>query len=127
KCNIDEELITTSLIEGSVRYKELQGGQEVILKPSEQLQHNKRTKEFNFIQMVKIEDSRAWIDGKLIFEHASLEEIARSLEKHYNVHITFRDEEAKELRFNGEFDMNDNIFQILSVLQMTNTFKHEIE
>jgi len=127
RCNADEEQITTSLMEGSVRYRDQNNGREIIMNPSERLVVDKQTDWFRVDENSLVEEATAWIDGRLIFENSSLEEIAGSLEKHYNVHISFADDRVKKLRFNAEFDMTDNIFQILSILQMTNKFTHTID
>lgn len=127
RANSDEEQITTNLIEGSVRYRDQNNGRDIIMNPSERLIVDKLTDRFRVEENSLVEEATAWIDGRLIFENSSLEEIARSLEKHYNVHISFADARVKELRFNAEFDMADNIFQILSILQMTNKFTHSID
>lgn len=126
RCNEDENHITTSLMEGSIQFSDVNVESSVKLKPNERLFFDKKTHQFKIDEIISKEDVTAWISGKLLFENNSLEEIARSLEKHYNVHITFDDDNAKNIRFTAEFEMADNIYQIFSILELTNTFTYQI-
>lgn len=127
KCNEDDDYIITSLMEGSVQFSDVNIRSLIKLKPNEKLIFDKNTHQFEVEKIVSQEDVTAWINGKLLFENNSLEEIARSLEKHYNVHITFGDENAKNIRFNAEFEMADNIYQIMSILELTDKFTYQID
>lgn len=126
RCNEDENHITTSLMEGSIQFSDVNVESSVKLKPNERLVFDKKTHQFKIDEIISKEEVTAWINGKLLFENNSLEEIARSLEKHYNVHITFDDDNAKNIRFTAEFEMADNIYQIFSILELTNTFTYQI-
>ncbi len=127
RCNEDDNYITASLMEGSIQFSDVNVESSIKLKPNERLVFDKKTHQFNVDEIISQEDVTAWIHGKLLFENNSLEEIARSLEKHYNVHITFDDDNAKNIRFTAEFEMADNIYQIFSILELTNTFTYQID
>ena len=126
KCNEGDDYITTSLMEGSVQFTDVNIQNSIKLKPNEKLIFDKNTHQFEVEKILSQADVIAWINGKLLFENNTLEEIARSLEKHYNVHIEFGDENAKNIRFNAEFEIADNIYQILSILELTNKFTYQI-
>lgn len=126
RCNDDENYISTTLMEGAVLFTNSESNVNVRLKPSQELIFDKTTNSYKLRELNTPEEILGWIDGKLLFENASLEEIAQSLQRHYNVNITFTDEKAKHERFNAEFEMADNIYQILSILELTNKFTYEI-
>ncbi|WP_158602613.1 FecR family protein [Proteiniphilum sp. X52] len=126
KCNESDDHITTSLMEGSVQFTHMNLENSIKLKPNEKLIFDKNTHRFEVERILSQADVIAWINGKLLFENNTLQEIARSLEKHYNVHIEFGDENAKNIRFKAEFEMADNIYQILSILELTNKFTYQI-
>ncbi len=52
----------------------------------------------------KPEDDAAWKDEKLIIKSETLDEMARKLERYYNVEIIFRDDSLKNYRFSGTLD-----------------------
>ncbi len=126
RCNDDENYISTTLMEGAVLFANSESNINVQLKPSQELIFDKTTRTYKLRELNTPKEILGWIDGKLLFENASLEEIAQSLQRHYNVNITFKDEKVKHARFNAEFEMADNIYQILSILELTNTFTYEI-
>lgn len=68
----------------------------------------------------------AWITNKLVFRKARFEDIAKDMERWYNVRIVFRDEQLKQEIFSGTFD-NERIRQALAALQLTTSFKYEIK
>lgn len=127
KCNDDEKYLAASLTEGSIQFSDENLTSSIKLKPNEKLIFDKQTHRINIERIVSQEDVTAWISGRLLFENNSLEEIASVLEKHYNIHIRFNDENAKEIRFTAEFEMADNIYQILSILEITDKFTYQID
>ena len=59
------------------------------------------------IDSTKKENERpetAWLYSRLEFRGDSFEELARKLERWYNITITFTDEKVKQLSFNGSFE-----------------------
>lgn len=127
RCNEDEDFLQATLMEGSIRFSDTNIRSKTILKPSEELVFDKNTHQLKVKKINEPKDILSWINGKLIFENASLEEIAKSLERYYNVDIHFTDESVMKERFNAEFEISDNIYQILSVLELTNKFTYTIE
>lgn len=127
KCNNDENFITTSLLEGSVLFAEEHNNFEVKLKPGEEIVYDRLINKYTIQPTRSAEDITAWINGKIIFTNATLEDIAKKLERHYNVKITFADEKVKEERFNAHFDASDNIYQIISILEGTKRFRYKLD
>ena len=68
----------------------------------------------------------AWKDGKLIFRNASLEEILKRLERHFNVEIQFNNRSGKEYKYRATF-RTETLSQILDYLARSADLKWKIE
>lgn len=81
------------------------------------------------IDSAKIEEKRietAWMHNRLEFRDDDFETLAAKLERWYNVQISFTDERAKQLNFNGSFE-KENIEQALKALATANPFTYKIK
>jgi ferric-dicitrate binding protein FerR (iron transport regulator) len=68
----------------------------------------------------------AWVDNQLAFVYQPFEDVAKKMERRYNVHIFFRDTSLKKVVMSGIFD-KENISQALQVLQLITRFDYKIE
>lgn len=68
----------------------------------------------------------AWIDNRLAFSNETFEEVARMLERRYDVRIDIPDARLKEAHLSGVFE-KETIRQVLDILKMTTQFKYSIE
>lgn len=68
----------------------------------------------------------AWMTNKLAFENMSFAQLARELERWYNVKIKFRDDRYKEERLSGAFK-EQPVADVLAALQLTSSFKYRID
>lgn len=66
-------------------------------------------------------DDVAWIYGKLVFNKERFSNLAREMERWYNVKIIFQNETLKKEIFSGAFDKQD-ITEALKALQLTTDF-----
>ncbi len=125
--NEDKHLITTVLLEGSVEASVTgERGTALRLHPSQQLTFDTDTKSMLLTDIPTAERSINWIYGRFSFEHNTLEEIAEELNRYYNVDIRFKDDALRQLRFSGDFQVDDGIYHIMSVLQLTYKFNYRI-
>ena len=119
--------ITTVLLEGAV--KAYASGDEkaaVRLRPSQQLVFDTRTGAMRLTDEPSADRSINWIDGRFCFEHDTFAEIVAELKRYYNVDIRFMDEALRSERFSGDFRVEDGIYHIMSVLQLTYKFNYRI-
>ena len=72
------------------------------------------------ISMVNTDFYTSWKDGKIVFRNEKLEEIAKKMERWYNVEIRFKDEKLKELEFSGTFLKYKPIEQVFRSLSIMN-------
>ncbi len=65
----------------------------------------------------QIVEHNGWKDDLLIFKGHTFEDIARILERRYNVIIKFQDDELKYFRYSGTFKNIANISKVLTVIK----------
>jgi Fe2+-dicitrate sensor, membrane component len=67
----------------------------------------------------------AWMENKLIFNDSPLSDIAKVLERKFDIEIIFSNDNIGTYRFTGIFE-NENIQEILKLIQITKPFKYEL-
>jgi transmembrane sensor len=68
----------------------------------------------------------AWVYNRLEFRGDNFEELAKKLERWYNITILFEDEKAKQLTFNGSIE-NESVEQAFEALRTAVSFKYKIK
>ncbi|MGK2864132.1 MAG: FecR family protein [Chitinophagaceae bacterium] len=68
----------------------------------------------------------AWLYSRLEFRRDNFEELAKKLERWYNVNIIFKDDKVKKLNFNGSFE-KETVDQAFNYLKQTILFNYKIE
>jgi ferric-dicitrate binding protein FerR (iron transport regulator) len=147
-----DETIETTLLRGiiEVSRKDFPDGPKVILKPDEKLIFNKQLEteprhyasdtsaKYAATTMGKISvaavsktipDSNkvetSWVYNRLVFDGDSFQELAKKMERWYNVKITLNSKELLHYRFKGAFE-NESIKEALDALQLTAEFSYKI-
>lgn len=80
------------------------------------------------IDSTKKENERfetAWVYSRLEFRGDNFETLAKKLERWYNVTIIFRDENVKQLNFNGSFE-KETVEQAFVALKEAKLFTYQI-
>lgn len=123
----NEHRVTTVLLEGAVKaYASGREQSSVRLHPAQQLVFDTRTHAMRLTDCPSAERSINWIDGRFCFEHDTFGEIVAELKRYYNVDIRFMDNRLRDMRFSGNFRVEDGIYHIMSVLQLTYKFNYRI-
>ena len=123
----NEHRVTTVLLEGAVKaYASGREQASVRLHPAQQLVFDTRTHAMRLTDCPSAERSINWIDGRFCFEHDTFGEIVAELKRYYNVDIRFMDNRLRDMRFSGNFRVEDGIYHIMSVLQLTYKFYYRI-
>lgn len=68
----------------------------------------------------------AWTEQRLSFRDSPLSDVARTLERWYNIDIQFEDSELKEFRVTASFE-NEPMYEVLRTLDRSLNISHEIE
>lgn len=117
-----DSYIATTLVEGKVTV----GHQDLIkeLTPGNQSKLNLTTHTIQ-ISPVDIQDEISWKEGLFSFKNKTLEEIMLQLSRWYNVAIEIENTEAGRTKFNGVFNKNQHLENILLIIENTNEAKFE--
>lgn len=68
----------------------------------------------------------AWKDGNWIVTGQTLEEMAVTMERRFNVNVDFKEDELKNYRFSGTF-RQETLEQVLNILKLTAPLDYSIE
>lgn len=123
----DEEASVT-LLEGRVELKNnLVNNNELFLNPNQRAVLNKKSGKAS-ISNVQAYRASQWTRGLLCFNEEKLTDIARVLERSYNVKINIEDDTLNNFRFYGNFTRNDQtIKEVMDVLASTNKLSYQIQ
>ncbi|MEO5648310.1 MAG: FecR domain-containing protein [Ginsengibacter sp.] len=141
----NENKIEATLISGKIMVKiDGKPDQSIILIPNEKLTvtnqnldlTNKNTEvgkgvSFEVKEVSPIVSSAtlpevAWLQDKLAFQNEAFDELAKRMERRYNIRIIFKDTSLGEERLSGVFE-NENIKKAMDLLQMTTSFRYRIQ
>ena len=120
---VNEPEVATTLLEGSVDVSDANHYQKVILFPGEQALFKKQNisvKKANTVQTI------AWKSSTFDFNNESLGNIARKLERWYNIPVSVADEISEE-RFTGRISMMKDISQVLQIFRLTKLVHIKLE
>ena len=67
-----------------------------------------------------------WAYNKLSFEDESFDEVAKKMERWYDVEFEFRNSKLQDIRLQGSF-IRETLAQAMEALKYTNGFKYEID
>jgi ferric-dicitrate binding protein FerR (iron transport regulator) len=123
---VDEDEATVTLVEGKVKLKSSSlNNNEFILEPNQQAVFSKSDSK-TVINKVRAKYASDWTKGLISFDEEKLGNIARELERLYNVQITIADDSLLNYRFYGNFTRTEqNIEDVLDVLASTNKLTYE--
>ena len=121
-----EELIKTTLVEGSVQVSEKDSMLDsLVITPSFQAAFDKTEKSLTSKKVDTYIDT-AWMENRIIFNDIPFEILADKIERAYNVEINNLNTEISKERFTGEFDIED-ITIIFKALSTSLYFEYEID
>ncbi|MDR1555822.1 MAG: FecR family protein [Tannerellaceae bacterium] len=110
----------------------LEGGVDVIisdkrysLAPDEKMIYDK-TSASATIEQSDTYMAAQWIKGKLSFYQASIPEIYKMLERHFNVRIQIGDDELKDEYFLGSINLEMSLIEILKYLDVDKKYRIEV-
>ncbi len=119
--SFDHETFETTLIRGSIKLKNHDTNQEILLHPGQQALINKnKTISINQVDTTLF---TSWKDGKLIFHHKPLCSISKQLERWYNVKIILKDKSIENLQFTGTIEM-ESFNEVLLLIKKTTPIKY---
>lgn len=117
-----DSTVTTSLMEGSVRVSDAHS--DVVLQPNQSLAYTRKTHAFSVQQMESRDQAEFWRKNILYFDATPLSEIAKVIERMYDVKVVFENKELEKVTFSGTIK-NNSIGNIFHVISFTYPLKYE--
>lgn len=111
----DDASISTTLLQGSVKVKDLSSGSSGVLIPGQQAKLNKENRQIA-IGTVNTDEIIAWKNGYFIFDNQKITSIMKVMSRWYDVEVEYKNLNNNE-RFGGTFSRSSNLFDILNSLQ----------
>ena len=124
----EDHEVVVSLLEGKVELNNmLKSGKEALLAPDERAILNK-SNGLMTVESVAASNASQWTDGYLFFDEELLPDIAKELERSYNVKIHIANDSLNNFRFYGNFVRREqNIQEVLDALASTEKIQYKIE
>lgn len=124
----EDHEVVVSLLEGKVGLNNLlREEKEAVLSPDERAVLNKANGLLT-VESVTASNASQWTDGYLFFDEELLPDIAKELERSYNVKIHIANDSLKTFHFYGNFVRREqNIQEVLEALASTEKMQYKIE
>ena len=124
----EDHEVVVSLLEGKVGLNNLlREEKEAVLSPDERAVLNKANGLLT-VESVTASNASQWTDGYLFFDEELLPDIAKELERSYNVKIHIANDSLKTFRFYGNFVRREqNIQEVLEALATTEKMQYKLE
>ncbi|MEL7589309.1 MAG: FecR domain-containing protein [Prolixibacteraceae bacterium] len=119
---LDEKNVEVVLLSGKVEFSDKTLANKVVLKPSEQLVLHEGQLRVSSVDASKY---KAWTDGRLIFRGDNMAEVARRIERWYNVRVEIADKDLYGFSFRATFE-DDSLEDVLRQLSMTSPIEYTI-
>lgn len=112
----NENMLKVTLVEGSIRIH--QQGDSVKIRPNEQYNYNKNTREKR-VQTVDTELFTSWVNDEYIFKDTTLDEIFNRINHWYMFDVTYESPSLKEKRFFLTIGRDASLDQIIQIINST--------
>ena len=120
----DEDMTEVVLEKGQVELMPNNTNRTFNMKPGEKLAYNSKNKSFQRKQ-VDPKYYSAWIDGKLILRGENINQMARELERWFNITVILKDQALKDYTFRATFE-NESLEEVLHLLERSSPIEYKI-
>ena len=120
----NDNMETLVLVEGAVTLE--YGDYSIELKPGEIVEFDKTTRKIHRRQ-ANAAFYTGWRSGELMFDQMTFEELAKRLERNFNVRFVFENDVLKKKSFGGTFRYYDSLETILKVIAAGTPVKYTID
>ena len=112
----DEGAITTTLLEGTVKFIKAKEG--ILLTPGQQAEFRQNGHP-ELVKDADTDEALAWKNGVFQFNEASIETVMTQVERWYDIDVSYEGK-IPAGHFSGTVSRNANISQILKILELSN-------
>jgi ferric-dicitrate binding protein FerR (iron transport regulator) len=124
KAYVEDSHISSILMRGKVRVTTPSG--ELILQPNEKVLYDKTSHTMKQSKVANAANFTGWIHNELRFENESLADIAKSIQRIYNVDIIFTSEKLKNQCYTGTAN-NNSLESVLNFIALTSPVSFKID
>jgi len=120
----EEQIVETTLEEGSLGVQIKTTGEELLMKPGQQVIFNKQSKLME-LSDVNLYKHVAWKNGKLHFDNDTFIEVVKKLERWYGVEIHL----DESLHLSARYTMiisSESVSEVLDLMKITTPMRYEI-
>lgn len=121
----DDNEVNTTLVEGSLGVVGKTGSEMARLVPGENANFKEENKSL-VVTNVDLELYTSWKDGMVTFRNEKLKDIARKIERWYNVQIVINNPKLADELYMGTIMKNKPIDQLLEVFKLTSSLNYRI-
>lgn len=118
----EERYVEVVLQDGKVEFSDQSLDEHVTLKPSERLVFKDNKLELNTVDPSKY---KGWTDGKLIFRGDDMAEVARRIERWYDVKVEIADKDLLQYSFRATFE-DDSLDEVLKLICKTSPIDYKV-
>jgi ferric-dicitrate binding protein FerR (iron transport regulator) len=118
----EENYVEVVLEEGKVEFAVTGSTAAVEMEPNERLVYSS-----NAVHIASTDPSKysAWVEGKLMFRGDPMPEVARRIERWYNVQVELVDKDLEKDVIRGIFQ-DDSLEEVLDYISMTSPLRYRI-
>lgn len=123
----EDSEVKVTLKEGAVRVGNfLADAAPVVLKPNQRFTLRKADLAMQ-VDSVDASHIENWRNGAMIFDKVSLEEIAKELQRLYDIPVRIEKESLKRIVYYSNFQENVTVEKVLEILSSGNKFRYEVK
>ena len=115
-----------TLVEGNVEIFDHNQISLCTIQPGQQFEINKISNRFT-LQRVEAEMYASWHEGTLEFDGLTFAEIAKALERHYNVRIILGEGITRDIRLVGSLSFGKDIYQMMRAMELVVPIKYHVQ
>ena len=120
----DNKYSTATLAEGKISLQLKDNSTTLKVEPGEKFQLDRKTL-IHSLDQADVESEIAWKDDQFIFKNIPYSELAKRLERWYDVKLNFSDQRLKDYAFTGKFKNQETIWQVLDALKLTSPIDYQ--
>lgn len=120
----DDDAIVSTLIEGEIAVSNSSFYE--VLKPNQEIIYSKTVNTYKTSTLKDATDVISWLNNELVFDEETLSNIAKTLERMYNVTIEFETNNLKEIKYSGRIK-NNSLSNVIRLITRVSPIEYTIE
>ncbi len=120
----DNKYSTATLAEGKISLRLKDNASMFKVEPGKKFQLDRINKKHS-LDEADVESEIAWKDDQFIFKNIPFPELAKRLERWYDVKLNYSDQKLQNYAFTGKFKNQETIWQVLDALSLTTPIDYQ--